>query len=132
MIKILDDKTLKFIDWLNKNYGTDEECILSVFNCQDCICVSEDGQTEQSCFIADADLIMFTTENPIDGLFDYEGNVLGEWYEKNYTLIKLAHEYAHFLQKYGKLPNSEDLDFVEHTADEWAQKVVEDFINENS
>lgn len=128
MIKILEDREQKFLDFLNVNYGTEQECILSVLNCQDTVCVSEDGQEEQSCFISEADLILLTTSNPPDGIFDCEGNPAPKFYEENYTLLKLAHEYGHFLQKYGKLPNPEDLEENEREADKFAQKVVKDFI----
>lgn len=132
MIKILDEKTLRFIDYLNKNYTTDEDCILSVFNCQDCICVSENGKTEQSAFIEEADLILLTTEKPIEGIFDCEGNPAPKFYEENYTIMKLAHEYGHFLQKYGKLPNPDDLEENEKVADNFAKQTVKEFINEQS
>lgn len=128
MIRILDSRTQKFIEFLNKNYGTEEECIVSVFNCQDSICVSEDGQEEQSCFIPEADLIMLTTENPIEGIFDSKGNFAPKFYEDNYTLIKLSHEYGHFLQKHGVLPNPEDLEENEKEADKFAQKTVREFV----
>ena len=110
MIRIIDDQTKRFIDFLNQNYGTEAECIVSVFNCQDSVCVSEDGKEEQSLFIPEADLVMLTTEKPANGIFDSAGNPAPKFYEDNYTLIKLAHEYGHFLQKYGKLPNPEDLE----------------------
>lgn len=127
MIKILEDREQKFIEFLNANYGTEQDCILSVLNCQDSVGVSEDGQEEQSCFIPEADLILLTTSNPPDGIFDCEGNPAPKWYEENYTLLKLAHEYGHFLQKYGKLPNPDDLEENEHIADDFAQKVVTEF-----
>lgn len=117
MIRIIDDQTKRFIDFLNQNYGTEAECIVSVFNCQDSVCVSEDGKEEQSLFIPEADLVMLTTEKPANGIFDSAGNPAPKFYEDNYTLIKLAHEYGHFLQKYGKLPNPEDLEENEKVAD---------------
>lgn len=55
MIRIIDDQTKRFIDFLNQNYGTEAECIVSVFNCQDSVCVSEDGKEEQSLFIPKTD-----------------------------------------------------------------------------
>lgn len=127
MIKILEDREQKFLNFLNANYGTEQDCILSVLNCQDSVGVSEDGQEEQSCFIPEADLILLTTSNPPDGIFDCEGKPAPKWYEENYTLLKLAHEYGHFLQKYGKLPNPDDLEENEHIADYFAQKVVTEF-----
>lgn len=132
MIRILDDRTQKFLEFLNENYGTEEECILSVFNCQDCIGLDAEGHTEQSIFIADADLIMLTTENP-QVIIDSAGEVVDNtFYIENYTLIKLAHEYGHFLQKYGHLPNPEDLEEYEREADRFAQKTVKEFIGTES
>ena len=74
MIRIIDDQIKRFIDFLNQNYGTEAECIVSVFNCQDSVCVSEDGKEEQSLFIPEADLVMLTTEKPANGIFDSAGN----------------------------------------------------------
>lgn len=128
MIRIIDDQIKRFIDFLNQNYGTEAECIVSVFNCQDSVCVSEDGKEEQSLFIPEADLVMLTTEKPANGIFDSAGNPAPKFYEDNYTLIKLAHEYGHFLQKYGKLPNPEDLEENEKVADSFAQKAVKEFL----
>lgn len=127
MIKILEDREQKFLDYLNANYDIGVECTLSVFNLQDTIGVGENGE-EQSFFSPEADLIMLTTVNPPDGIFDCEGNPAPKFYEDNYTLLKLAHEYGHFLQKYGKIPNPEDLEENEREADKFAHKVVEEFI----
>ena len=128
MIRILDDRTQKFIEYLNTNYDFGVECTLSVFNLQDTIGVGENGEEEQSFFIPEADLIMLTTVNPPDGIFDCKGNPAPKFYEDNYTLLKLAHEYGHFMQKYGKLPNPEDLEENERVADKFAQSTVKDFI----
>ena len=38
------------------------------------------------------------------------------------------YEYAHFLQKYGKLPDPEDIDENEDIADKFSHKVVKEFI----
>lgn len=81
MIRILDERTGAFIEFLNVNYGTEAECIVSVFNCQDSVCVSEDGKEEQSLFIPEADLIMLTTEKPINGIFDSAGKPAPKFYD---------------------------------------------------
>lgn len=132
MIKILDERTDKFIYFLNQNYDFGVECTLSVFNLQDTIGVGENGEEEQSFFIPEADLIMLTTVNPPDGIFDCEGNPAPKFYEENYTLLKLAHEYGHFMQKYGQLQNPEDLEENEKVADRFAHKAVEEFIKTES
>lgn len=128
MIKILDSKTETFLNFLNEKYGTEEECILSVLNLTDCVTVDADGNTVESCFVDDADLIMLSTEAPLNGIFDCEGKPAPKFYEDNYTILKLAHEYGHFLQKYGKLDNPTDEIENEKVADTFAKKVVKEFL----
>ena len=130
MIRILDKRTEKFLNWLNTYhlYGVQDDCILSVLNCTDAVPVDEEGNLEQSFYIPDLNLITLTTEKPLEGIFDEEGKPAPAFYEDNYTLIKLAHEYAHFLQDHSILPNSNDEDTYEHTADDWAQNTVRAFI----
>ena len=128
MIEILDERTQGFLEFLNKNYGTEQKCVLSVLNCQDTVCEKDDGKEMQSCFIPWLDQIVLTTCNPPDGIYDHKGKLAPKWYEDNYSLLKLAHEYAHFLQKYGKLPDPEDIDENEDIADKFSHKVVKEFI----
>lgn len=94
MIRIIDDQTKRFIDFLNQNYGTEAECIVSVFNCQDSVCVSEDGKEEQSLFIPEADLVMLTTEKPANGIFDSAGNPAPKFYEDNCGAIPDYNQYG--------------------------------------
>lgn len=131
MIKILDNKTLGFLGFLNDNYGTAEDCTLSVLNFTDCVQVDEEGNTVESCFIDEADLIMLSTEAPVDGIFDHNGKPAKQWYYDNYTILKLAHEYGHFLQKYGKLDNPADEDLNERVANDFAHKVVHEYLGDN-
>lgn len=128
MIKILDDKTLKFIEYLNTNYNCDKECLLTVLN--GVMSLDENGELESA--YNDYELlgiIALTTEIP-EKIVDGNGKEASQWYYTNYTLLKLAHEYAHHLQTVGMVDNPIDEYQNEVVANDWAHKVVKEFLKE--
>ena len=126
MIRILDDRTLKFIDYLNKNYSCEKECLLTVLN--GVMSLDENGEVESAYNdYKELGIIALTTETP-EKIVDENGKEASQWYYDNYILLKLAHEYAHHLQTVGMVDNPKDEYENEVVANDWAHKVVKAFI----
>lgn len=123
MIQILDDRTQSFIDFLNKNYGTDKIVKLSVVHGYDCL--TPDGEEVGfAVYSPDMKMIILPTDVPEDII------ALGdEEFTKNFVIHNLAHEYAHFLQDIGKLEGFDDENAIENVADDFADKAVTEFNN---
>ena len=128
MITILDKRTLDFIDYLNANYNCEKECLLTVLN--GVMSLDENGEFESAYNdYEELGIIALTTEMP-EKIIDGNGKEASQWYYDNYTLLKLAHEYAHHLQTVGMVDNPKDEYQNEVVANDWAHKVVKAFIGE--
>ena len=126
MIRILDERTLKFIDYLNANYTCEKECLLTVLN--GVMSLDENGELESAYNdYEELGIIALSTETP-EKIIDGNGKKVSQWYYDNYTLLKLAHEYAHHLQTVGIVDNPKDEYVIEVVANDWAHKVVKAFI----
>ena len=129
MITILDKRTLDFIDYLNANYNCEKECLLTVLN--GVMSLDENGEFESAYNdYEELGIIALTTEKP-EKIIDGNGKEVSQWYYDNYTLLKLAHEYAHHLQTVGMVDNPKDEYQNEVVANDWAHKVVKGFLKEN-
>lgn len=126
MITILDERTLRFIDYLNKNYNCEKECLLTVLN--GVMSLDEDGEFESAYNdYEEIGIIALTTETP-EKIIDGNGKQASQWYYDNYILLKLAHEYGHHLQTVGMLDNPIDENENEIVANDYAHKVVKEFL----
>ena len=126
MITILDERTLKFIDYLNTNYNCEKECLLTVLN--GVASLDENGELESAYNdYEELGIIALTTETP-EKIIDGNGQEASQWYYDNYILLKLAHEYAHHLQTVGMVDNPLDEYQNEVVANDFAHRVVKDFI----
>ena len=126
MITILDKRTLDFIDYLNANYNCEKECLLSVLN--GVMSLDENGEFESAYNdYEELGIIALTTEMP-EKIIDGNSKEASQWYYDNYTLLKLAHEYAHHLQTVGMVDNPKDEYQNEVVANDWAHKVVKEFL----
>lgn len=122
MIQILDNRTQKFVDFLNANYGADEVVTLSALNGYDAISSEESGAEGFAVYMPPMRTIMLPMEVPknIKELNDKE-------LTNNFIIHNLAHEYAHFLQDIGKLEGFDDENIIEQVADNFADKAVAEF-----
>ncbi len=122
MIKILDERTQRFVGFLNANYGAKEEVCLSVLHGYDAVSSDETGGKGFAVYLPPMKTILLPTEVPqeISELNDEE-------LTRNFVLHNLAHEYAHFLQDVGVLDGFDDENIIEQIAEDFADKVVAEF-----
>lgn len=125
MIQILDERTLRFIEFLNTKYPTKEAVKLSVLNGYDALTSDETDDGGFAVYIPSMRTIMLPTEVPEDVV------ALGdEELTRNFVIHNLAHEYGHFLQDIGLLDDFDDESIIEKVADEFADKAVAEFETE--
>lgn len=122
MIQILDQRTQKFVEFLNENYGADEIVKLSVLNGYDSVQSDGTGADGFAVYIPPMKTILIPTEVP-DNIKELNDDEL----TKNFVIHNLAHEYAHFLQDIGKLDGFDDENVIEKVADDFADKVIPEF-----
>ncbi len=122
MIQILDERTLRFIEFLNTKYPTPETVKLSVLNGYDALTSGETEDSGFAVYIPPMRTIMLPTEVPENVV------ALGdEALTRNFVIHNLAHEYAHFLQDIGLLEGFNDETIIEKVADDFADKAVAEF-----
>ena len=122
MIHILDERTLRFIEFLNTKYPTSETVKLSVLNGYDALTSGETEDSGFAVYIPPMRTIMLPTEVPENVV------ALGdEALTRNFVIHNLAHEYAHFLQDIGLLEGFNDETIIEKVADDFADKAVAEF-----
>ena len=122
MIQILDERTLRFIEFLNTKYPTSETVKLSVLNGYDALTSGETEDSGFAVYIPPMRTIMLPTEVPENVV------ALGdEALTRNFVIHNLAHEYAHFLQDIGLLEGFNDETIIEKVADDFADKAVAEF-----
>ena len=122
MIQILDERTLRFIEFLNTKYPTSETVKLSVLNGYDALTSGETEDSGFAVYIPPMRTIMLPTEVPENVV------ALGdEALTRNFDIHNLAHEYAHFLQDIGLLEGFNDETIIEKVADDFADKAVAEF-----
>ncbi|WP_303341480.1 hypothetical protein [uncultured Duncaniella sp.] len=125
MIQILDERTLRFVEFLNTKYPTQETVKLSVLNGYDALTSDETDDGGFAVYIPSMRTIMLPTEVPEDVV------ALGdEELTRNFVIHNLAHEYGHFLQDIGLLDGFDDETIIEKVADEFADKAVAEFETE--
>lgn len=113
MIKILDDYTLGFIEFLNNKHFTDKEAKLSIMH--DYVGFkTQKGDKCYAMYIKEKQMIFVATKIP-EHLKDF----------KDYIIFNLAHEYKHFLQDV----NKENVigEKAEEDANEFAKKVCHEY-----
>lgn len=122
MIKILDERVLRFVNFLNTNYGTDEEVCLSVLHGYDSVTADEEGANGFAVYLPPARVILLPSDVPknIVELNDEE-------LTRNFVISNLAHEYAHFLQDVGVLDGFDDENAIEDIAEDFAARAVAEF-----
>lgn len=122
MIQILDERTQRFIEFLEAKYPAPETVKLSILNGYDALTSDESGDSGFAVYIPPMRTIMLPTEVPknIVELGD-------EQLTKNFIIHNLAHEYAHFLQDIGLLEGFDDETIIEKVADDFADKAVAEF-----
>ena len=122
MIQILDERTLRFIEFLNTKYPASETVKLSVLNGYDALTSGETEDSGFAVYIPPMRTIMLPTEVPENVV------ALGdEALTRNFVIHNLAHEYAHFLQDIGLLEGFNDETIIEKVADDFADKAVAEF-----
>ena len=122
MIQILDERTLRFIEFLNTKYPASETVKLSVLNGYDALTSDETEDSGLAVYVPPMKTIMLPTEVPenIVALGD-------EDLTRNFVIHNLAHEYGHFLQDVGLLEGFDDETIIEKVADEFADKAIAEF-----
>ena len=121
-IQILDERTLRFIEFLNTKYPATENVKLSVLNGYDSLTSNETDGSGFAVYIPLTKIIMLPTEIP-KSIMALDDEVL----TRNFIIHNLAHEYGHFLQDIGVLEGFNDEAIIEKVADEFADKAVAEF-----
>lgn len=119
MIKVLDTKTQKFIEYLNKNYPLKNDVKLMPLWGWDAVQSDDTGDVGFAVFNAKDLIIMLPMEIPANVIALNDKELL-----ETFTIGNLAHEYCHAMQ----LENNSD--FSEEEADEFSEKVVLEFMQE--
>lgn len=114
MIKTIDKRIIEFIDFLNLNYPTVSDVSVAFLAGHDCIEAGED--TAYACYSPAEALIYLPTEIP------EKFKELRDELERDFIILNLAHEFAHFLQ------DVKGEDFGEEGAEEFAAKAVLEFV----
>ena len=122
MIQILDERTLRFIEFLNTKYPTPETVKLSVLNGYDALTSDETEDSGFAVYIPPMRTIMLPTE-----VSEHVVALGDEELARNFVIHNLAHEYAHFLQDVGLLEGFDDETIIEKVADDFADKAVAEF-----
>ena len=125
MIKILDERTQRFVDFLNANYGENEVVCLSVLHGYDAVSSDETSGNGFAVYLPQKKTILLPTEVS-QGIWDLNDKELS----KNFVIHNLAHEYAHFLQDIGVLDGFNDENAIEQVADDFADKAVAEFVKQ--
>ena len=119
MIKIAPEYIMRFIEYLNKNYPTDEDCYITFYHGEKCIeyiCKS----CEQCISFAEYDkiskILYIPTQYPTDK-------------NPKFLLESIAHEYIHHIQNCENRLNDDDRKFLEIEAKDRAIKIVENYLN---
>lgn len=125
MIQILDERTLRFIEFLNTKYPTQETVKLSVLNGYDTLTSDETEDSGFAVYFPPMKTIMLPTEVPEHVVAIGDNDLT-----RNFVIHNLAHEYGHFLQDVGLLEGFDDETIIEKVADEFADKAVDEFETE--
>ena len=125
MIKILDERTQRFVDFLNANYGEKEVVCLSVLHGYDAVSSDETSGNGFAVYLPRTKTILLPTEVP-QGIWELNDKELS----RNFVIHNLAHEYAHFLQDIGVLAGFNDKNAIEQVADDFADKTVAEFVKQ--
>ena len=117
MIKTAPEYILRFIDYLNKNYPTKEDCYISFLhgevcveyiNCSKCLSFAE--------YDKDSKILYIPTQYPVGKT-------------PKFLLESIAHEYYHHIQNCeGRLIDA-DREFLEIEAEHNALKITEEYYN---
>ena len=116
MFTIIDVTLKRFIEYLEKEYPTKEEVRVSVLWGYDACCDDDTGGSGFAVYVPQLRAIMIPSEIPEAILQEQD-----EELKRDFVIHNFAHEYRHFLQDI----NSEEFD--EQVADDFADKVVKDF-----
>ena len=122
MIRLLDERTKRFVDFLNTNHGTKEEVSLSILHGYDAVASDETGGKGFAVYLPPLKVILLPSDVPQEVL-----DAGDEELSRNFVIHNLAHEYAHFLQDVGVLDGFEDEDAIEDIAEDFADKAVAEF-----
>ena len=113
MIKILDDYTLGFIEFLNNKHFTDKEVKLNIMH--DYLGYKTKNGKCYAMYVVERKTIYLATKVP-EHLKDF----------KDYIIFNLAHEYKHFLQDVNN-ENVNNVEKAEEDANEFAKKVCYEY-----
>jgi hypothetical protein len=116
MIRVVDDTLKRFMEYLEKEYPTEEEVRVSVLWGYDACCDDDTGGSGFAVYIPPLRAIMIPSDIPEVSLQTQDKEL-----ERDFAIHNFAHEYRHFLQDI----NGEEFD--EQVVDDFADKVVKDF-----
>ena len=108
MIKIISNEVNEFIKYLNEKYKTEKDVYMHIIENCDVVKNPQTGTTAYGAYVSSPN-------------GDYNHIYIAGLCDE--VLWTIAHEYKHHLQKY-----NEQVDFSEEDADNFADKVVNDFM----
>lgn len=122
MLRILDDRTERFVKFLNLRYPCEADIRLMVLQGYDAVTSDASGVEGFAAFLPEPNLIMLPTDVPsaVVEIGDAE-------LTRDFVIHNLAHEYAHALQFNGQRKAAEDK--LEEDADTFADEVLKGFIS---
>lgn len=119
MIKMAPDYLLRFIDYLNTNYPTEQDCFITFLHGEKCVEYSH-SDSEKCVSFAEYDKHYRCMEVPTQYTNDKSPRFL---------LESIAHEYWHHVQNCEGRLIDENRDILEKEAERKAIKIVDDYLN---
>lgn len=127
MIQILDKRTQRFVEFLDRIFPAEVTVKLSILNGYDALSSDETKDCGFAVYIPSMKNIMLPMEVP-ESIIELGDKEL----IPNFVIHNLAHEYAHFLQHVGLLEGYNDDTAIEKVANCFADEAVKKFKEEES
>lgn len=124
MLQILDDRTERFIKFLNMRYPCEADIRLMVLPGYDAVTSDASGVDGFAAFLPEQNVIMLPTDVPSAIVEEGDAELT-----RDFVIHNLAHEYAHALQFNGQRKVAEDK--LEEDADAFTDEAVRSFIYNN-
>lgn len=120
MLRVLDNRTGKFIQFLNNEYPCKADIRIMPLHGYDAVTSDASGAEGFAVFLPEENIIMLPMEVPQNILEESD-----EELTRDFVIHNLAHEYAHALQFNGDRKADEDK--LEEDADAFAEMAVQAF-----
>ena len=119
MIKVAPEYIMRFIEYLNKNIDTKEDCYITFYHGEQCvqyICKSCDKCLSYAEYDKNSKILYVPTQYPVGK-------------SPKFLLESIAHEYMHHIQNCENRLYDEDREFLEIEAEQRAIEIVEKYLD---